>query len=143
MDTTFWLIVLIVCIIVEGVTQGIVSIWFAIGAGAAFAAASFGAPMSLQLFLFAAVSLLSLLFTRPVLKKMMMFRFTPTNHELDIGKMAIVTETVDNSRNCGRVSLNGVEWSAKSRSGEILEKGASVIVTAIAATTLTVKRSQL
>ena len=38
MDTTFWLIVLIVCIIVEGVTQGIVSIWFAIGAGAAFGA---------------------------------------------------------------------------------------------------------
>ena len=143
MNTAVWLVILIVCIVVEAATWGVVSVWFAFGAGAAFIAGYLGAPAAVQWTVFAAVSLFSLLITRPIVRKVMRFRITPTNQELDIGKTAVVTETVNNNENCGRVSLNGVEWSARSGNGDVLEIGSSVTVIDMAATTLTVIKNDL
>ena len=139
MNIPIWITILIVCIVVEAVTQGVISVWFAFGAGAAVLAAYLGASDGVQWAVFAAVSFLTLVFTRPVVKKLMPSGgYTPTNQELDIGKTAVVTETVDNSANAGRVRLGDVDWSARSRDGEVIPAGTGVIVTAMAATTLTV-----
>ena len=139
MNISVWIAILIVCIAVEAMTQGVISVWFAFGAAASVLAAYLGASVGVQWAVFAAVSFIMLAVTRPIVKKLMPSGgYTPTNQELDIGKTAVVTETVDNSANCGRVCLSGVDWCARSRDGDILPAGTGVVVTAVAATTLTV-----
>ena len=64
--TIGWLVALIVFIIIEFVTMGLTTIWFAGGALVASVAAAFQAPIWLQVTLFLVVSLLLLFFTRPI-----------------------------------------------------------------------------
>ncbi|MGN0691579.1 MAG: NfeD family protein, partial [Oscillospiraceae bacterium] len=60
--------------------------------------------------------------------------------ELDIGKTAEVIETIDSLSGTGRVRLDGVDWSARSEDGSLIEKGANVTVTASESTTLIVRK---
>ena len=60
-----WAALIVVFLIVEGVTAGLASIWFALGSAAALISVFFGAPVWLQIVLFIAVSTVTLLFTRP------------------------------------------------------------------------------
>ena len=62
---TIWLIIFVACIVVEIITMGLTTIWFAGGSLVASVAAAIGAPLWLQIVLFVAVSLLLLYFTRP------------------------------------------------------------------------------
>ena len=61
----FWLVLLIVCIIIELPTMGLTTIWFAGGALAAILAALLHAPFFLQVIYFHLVSLNMLFITRP------------------------------------------------------------------------------
>lgn len=65
----FWLVLLILCIIVEIMTLGLTTIWFAGGALAAILACLLRAPIFVQVILFFLVSLLMLFFTRPLAVK--------------------------------------------------------------------------
>ena len=67
--TTIWLIILVVCIVVELITMGLTTIWFAGGALIAAIAAALSLPLWLQILLFLAVSLVLLYLTRPVAVK--------------------------------------------------------------------------
>ena len=69
-------------------------IWFALGAFAAMISALLGAPLWLQITWFAVVSLASLWFTRPFVKKFVNGRVQPTNADVVIGKDAVVTEAM-------------------------------------------------
>ena len=66
MDAIVWLGIVIVLIIIEIATLGLTTIWFAGGALAACIAALLQADLMIQVLLFLAVSVLLLLFTRPV-----------------------------------------------------------------------------
>jgi membrane protein implicated in regulation of membrane protease activity len=61
-----WLGVAVVLAIIEGMTVGLVCIWFAVGALAALVCAILGAGLAVQLAVFAAVSALALALTRPL-----------------------------------------------------------------------------
>ena len=52
-----WIGLIVIFLIVEGLTAGLVTIWFAVGALAALIAAMFHAPLWLQLVWFFAVSI--------------------------------------------------------------------------------------
>lgn len=67
--TTIWLIILVVCIIIEIITMGLTTIWFAGGALVSAIAAAFSAPLWLQIILFLVVSLILLYLTRPIAVK--------------------------------------------------------------------------
>ena len=111
--SVFWLIAMVVLLIIEAVVPGLISIWFALGALAALIAALFHAPFWLQLAWFLVVSVLTLLLTRPFVKKYVNNRVTPTNADSCIGKDAVVTEAIDNLRETGAVRLDGKIWSAR------------------------------
>ena len=53
--TTIWLIIFVACIVIEIVTLGLTTIWFAGGALIAAVSAALGAPLWLQAVLFGAV----------------------------------------------------------------------------------------
>lgn len=134
-----WIIVLAAAVLIEAANFSLISIWFAFGALTAVIAAVLGATESVQVAVFLIVSVVSLGATRPVLKKIMPAKYTPTNGELDIGKKAMVIETIDRSTGSGRVRLEGVDWGAVSGDGTIIKEGASVVVTAKGAAYLTVE----
>ena len=123
-----WLIVLVVCLVVEVATLGLASIWFAGGALLALIIAMVGGPLWLQLLVFMVVSIVLLIFTRPIATKFFNQNRTKTNVESVVGKQAIVTVAIDNLKGQGRIVTNGMEWTARSTDDSVIEEGAVVVI---------------
>lgn len=115
----FWIGLLIVFLVVEIVTVGLTSIWFAGGALAAVITYAVGGPLWLQIVLFFAVSFLLLYFTRPWALKFVKPKNVKTNYEELEGKTVRVVEEVDNIKGSGKAVYNGMDWSARSEQDEI------------------------
>ena len=136
-----WLVLLIVLLGVEIVTVGLTTIWFAGGALAAFLANVLNAPIWLQIVLFIVVSLLLLLFTRPVMLKAMKSSELKTNVDGLIGVKAKVTETINNLDETGTAVVNGQEWTARNvNPEEVIEAGEIVEIVEISGVKLIVKK---
>lgn len=127
--SVIWLIAMVILLIVEAMVPGLISIWFAIGALAALISALFHAPVWLQLVWFFAISILTLVLTRPFVKKYVNSRVTPTNADVVIGKDAVVTERIDNLHAQGAVMLDGKVWTARTEKEQVtVEAGETVRV---------------
>lgn len=139
MSILIWAIVLVITVLIEVATMQLVSIWFAVASLVALISSMFVEPLT-QFVIFVLVSVVLLIFTRPLLKKLMVKKYQPTNYDLDIGKVATVIEPIDNSKQTGRVSLNGVDWSAKSVDNSTIENGSQVTVQNVDGSKLLVKK---
>ena len=137
-----WLALLIVFAVLEASTVSLVSIWFMGGALTALIAALCGAEIWLQIILFFVVSIALLLCLRPLSKKLLKKRKVATNADSNIGKTAVVTETIDNLRGTGAVKISGVEWSARSVDDSVLEKDAVVRILRIEGVKVCVERAE-
>lgn len=124
-----WLGLMILFIIVEAVCAiHLVSIWFAAGALVAMIAAALGAKLWLQITLFLLVSGVLLALLWPLVKKFLRPNLKKTNIDSIIGTTGLVTITVDNMESTGQVKLNGMEWTARSTSGKIINPHTEVKV---------------
>ncbi len=126
-----WAAAFLVFVLAEAFTAQLVSIWFMIGSIASFFAALFDAQFWVQLFIFAAVSVLSLFLLRPLVKKKAMTPKVPTNADMAVGRTAVVTEDIRNDYSEGRVALDGQSWSARSYDGRVFTEGERVRVLSI------------
>lgn len=126
-----WLVILAVLLIIEIATLGLTTIWFAGGALAAFLVSLPGAPFWLQVVIFIVVSLVLLIFTRPIAMRYMNKNVEKTNVDSVPGKTGIVTHTINNLKAEGQVMIQGMEWTARSKDGSIIEEGKVVKVTAV------------
>lgn len=124
----FWGVVFVLMVIAECASMQLVSIWFAVGSLGAFFAAMLDLGFIGQLAIFVLVSLVLLIVTRPLLKKLRVQRIVPTNADKEIGATAVIIEEVDAAAGTGRVRLNGVDWIAVSESGSVLPVNTVVIV---------------
>lgn len=122
----FWLIALIIFIVVEAVTIGLVSIWFAIGALAAFISALLGASIWMQLVWFIVITAVTIVVTRPLAKKYLSPKHRPTNADRVIDMVGVVMERIDNLSETGSVHVGGRFWRARSANGEVIEAGEKV-----------------
>ncbi len=113
--TVIWLAILVALVVIELLTMGLTTIWFAGGALIATIASLIGAPLSLQIILFLLVSALLLYFTRPVAVKYFNKDRVRTNAESLVGRQAIVISEIDNLQGIGQVNVGGMEWSARTR----------------------------
>ena len=128
----FWVVALVVFLIVEAVTAGLVSIWFVFGSLVALICAALGAAVWLQIFWFVIVSVATLVLTRPLVKRYVDSRSVATNADRNIGRTAVVTERIDNLAATGAVQLAGVVWTARSTDDAVaIEPGTHVTVRAI------------
>ena len=124
-----WLVLMCIFIIVEIITVGLTSIWFAGGALAALLSAIVGMPQIVQIILFFAVSFIFIFFTRPFALKFVKPHNIKTNYEEIIGKEVQVTDRIDNRAGTGTAVCNGQEWTARSMEDDIIiEVGESVQV---------------
>ncbi len=127
--TIVWLVFLVILIVIELITMGLTTIWFAGGALAAALVSIPGTPIVLQVIVFLIVSLVLLFFTRPVAVKYFNKDRVRTNIEGMIGRQAIVVSEINNVEGIGQVNTGGMEWSARSSyHNVVLPVGAVVTV---------------
>ncbi len=131
-QVVFWLIVLAAAAIVELITMGLTSIWFAGGALVACIVAIFVPYFWVQVLIFAAVTLALLIFTRPIAVKFFNRNRFRSNAEGMVGERAIVISEIDNLKGIGEVTIRGIDWSARTENdGIVIPKNAAVIIKSI------------
>ena len=142
MPTIVWFILMVVFIVTEVGTYQLVSIWFALGAIAAMLSSLFNVSGTMQLVIFAVVSMVSLIASRPLVKKMQKGPKEKTNADRAIGQTAKVILPI-NSQNKGRVELDGVSWAAAVQNDQdSFAVGEYVKVVRIEGVTLYVEKGQ-
>ena len=123
-----WLVLMVLCMVVEAATVTLVSGWFAVGALAAMIVAATGGPLGFQLAVFAVVSGALLAALRPIVRKHFTPKLTRTNIDAIIGSECYVTADIDNLNATGTVKLGTMEWTARSSAGTVIPKGTLVKV---------------
>ena len=127
-----WLLLTAALLVIEALTAGLTTIWFAGGSIVALILTFLGAPVWLQTGAFAAVSLILLLVTRPLALKYMNKGKGATSLDRMVGREVLVTEQIDNLRGTGEVQVDGQYWMARSADSELtIEKGETARVRSI------------
>ncbi len=140
--TMLWLVLTIVLGVAELLSLGLTSIWFAAGALCAFVCALLGLGLGLQIAVFVIVSLVLLFFTRPLAQKYLNSGTTKTNAEALIGRTVRVTGDISNLKDEGQVTVNGLEWTARSSDDtQVFRKGDLVKIIRIEGVKLIVEKS--
>lgn len=136
-----WLIAIAVFIVIEIITLGLTTIWFAGGALVAFLAGLCGANEGIQIVLFFVVSFLMLLGVRPSACRKFNSRRIKTNVESLIGSECKVLEQIDNFNETGKVLLDGKEWTARSAEDTVIQAGERVQVERISGVKVYVRKT--
>jgi membrane protein implicated in regulation of membrane protease activity len=140
MEQWLWVIILVGTLIVEVVTFGnLISVWFSIGALAAYFAYIFGLSFPIQLTVFIVVSVLSLLAVRPLAANYFRGNIVATNADRIIGQHTTLVKAVK-SNEWGEVNVYGTVWSVAELNNRPLDTGTVVEVVAIEGAKLIVKK---
>lgn len=106
-----WLVIAALCAIIEAITMGLTTIWFAGGAVISAIAAMIGLSVPVQVGLCLVVSILLIYFTRPIAVKKLKVGKEKTNVDALAGREALVTETIQ-PFSTGQAKVDGLVWSA-------------------------------
>lgn len=137
----FWLGAFGVLLLIEILTLGLTTIWFAVGALAAFLLALVQVPLMIQIVVFIVVSVVMLVFTRPIMTKYLNKKTTKTNAESLVGRKARVLIPINNLKSEGQVMVNGMEWTARStKDGVTFQKDEMVRIAGISGVKLIVEK---
>jgi membrane protein implicated in regulation of membrane protease activity len=137
-----WLIAGILLLIVEVFTADFLFASIGISCLVASIPAFLGASGVAQVVTFVITAVIVFSVVRPFAKKVIQGK----NHASELGlntlvnKRGIVTEKIINSKNKGRVKIDGDLWRAYSESGEDIEEGTSVRVKRFESITVFVER---
>ena len=129
MEALCWLLLAAIFIVIEIITLGLTTIWFAGGAFIAALAGLAGVNLMIQIALFLVVSIVLLILTRPIAVKYLDSKTEKTNAEALIGQRAVVLQQIDNLKGNGQVKVNGLEWTARAKEdGMIIPEGDIVTI---------------
>ena len=127
-----WLVIAAVLFVGEILTAGFLLLWFAIAAVVALFVSFFTTNLFIQILIFLIVSIILLIFTRPLLSKYTNGDNTITNSNAIIGKTAIVTEDISLLNSTGQINVDGEIWSAKTMDPNLtIPKGSKVEIIGI------------
>ena len=137
--TLFWGVLFLIFVVIELATVNLVTIWFAVGALVSLFVSYFVDNVIIQTAVFIVVSLISLLLTKPILRKFKVVNFEPTNSDRYIGKKGDVVKRIT-PKEKGEVKVLGTIWTATS--DETLEVGDEIEVLKIDGVKLIVKKEE-
>ena len=127
--TLCWAVAVVLFAITEGLSIGLTSIWFAVGALVSMIVSFFVESLWVQVWVFLIVSLVTLIALRPVAAKYFTQKgHTPTNSDRIIGREAVVKEEICNLESRGLVQVIGQKWTARSSDERVIPAGAIVII---------------
>ncbi len=146
MTWEFWAIIGSILLIIELFIPTLVALSLSVACfvTSIFAYVFVDLTLTMQLVIFSVTGLFLFLIIRPIALKLW-FNKKPeikTNVEALVGAEGMVTETIDNMNNTGRVLVMGDDWKAKSSNDDIIDKGSKVIVEKVDSTILIVKKKQ-
>ena len=126
-----WLAAAIIFIIIEAVTVGLTTIWFAAGALVALILALIKVGVGVQVAVFLILSLVLLATTRKIFVNKLKTGSEKTNVDALVGEEAVVLEDIT-PFNTGLVKVKGQNWTAiaADKDASIL-KGSTVTIKAI------------
>lgn len=135
----FWLVLAVVLGVFEAITPQLVSIWFALGAVGGCVTSLITDKIWIQIVVAVVITLVSLVLTRPLAKRITNVKKTNTNSDRNIGKTGVVVADIDNIIAQGQVKVGYTVWSAKSLNDTVITKDTKVIVKAIEGAKLVVE----
>jgi membrane protein implicated in regulation of membrane protease activity len=140
----FWLVVAIIMLVIEVVTTGLATLWFALGAIVAMVMDLCGAPLTSQIIVMAIVSvasfILCMIWIRPKLESLRKKNVQRTNADRLIGREGVVIVPLNGAEGKGQVKIDGQVWSAKADTD--IAEGIKVTVKAIEGVKLVVEITQ-
>ena len=145
MPWQIWLIAATLLAAIEVMTTSFFMLWFAIGAVTASIAALLGAELVIQGSIFVLVSLLLVLFTRPLISKFVKVKDdeAKTNLEGLPGRNCIALEDFNRETgNSGLVKLGGDIWSAISIDDQNIIKGDQLRIARVEGVKLIVEKNK-
>ena len=107
----FWIGIVVLSVVFEVLTPGLVAIWFMPAALVSMILAFFGVTVWVQIPVFLILSILCILFARPLINRRC--KAHATNIDAIIGEKAIVIENSENIAGAGQVKVRGQYWSAR------------------------------
>ena len=105
-----WLGIFVLAVVIEAITEDFVSIWFSVGALVSLCICNF-LPYYLEIIIFFIVSLVTLILTRPLVKKLMDRNIRHTNVDEIIGKRVKVIKEISKYES-GEIKVNGIIYTA-------------------------------
>jgi membrane protein implicated in regulation of membrane protease activity len=126
-----WLALAVVFGLVEAMGPALVSIWFCVGAAAAFVVSLFTGNLWVQVVVFVAVSAVALACLRPLIRKVTTVKAddVKTNYDTYVGREVVVEQAVPAGEDStGRVRLGDVSWLARTADGTPVAEGVRVVV---------------
>jgi len=138
-----WLVLGVIFCTAEIFIPSFFIFWFGLGAFAASVFAFF-TGFVIQIVIFITVSAVLLIFTRPIVLKVLMRHDSPQKINIDdiIGKRAIVIERIDALENTGKVKVNGEVWRAMTSDNSTVEIGNYVKILKVEGTLLKVEKEE-
>ena len=124
-----WFILIFAFLIIEALSFNLITIWFAFGSLCAFISTYFTDNLIIQIVVFTFFTIISLIFTKPLLDKFINKNVTKTNIDIIIGKIP------------GRVKVSGKDWMAISNSH--IDEGKKVRVLKIEGAKIIVREEEM
>ena len=138
----FWIILAVVLVFAEIATVQLVSVWFVVGALCAALTSVFTDSLVIQIVVFVSVSLVTLIATRPLVKKLRVNHTKLiTNADSVIGQTGVMLDDLLDLQSVGQAKVGGKVWSVKTDMLP-LKKGDTVRVLAIEGVKLMVRKVQ-
>jgi len=135
-----WMIVAVILFILEIFAPNFLFASIAIGCVSAGIISIFDCGIKIQLVAFAVGTLIAFFGVRPfMLKYFHRKNKIKTNMEALVGKVGRVTETINASKNEGRIVVEGDDWKAETENDEIINIGEKVEILQVNSTILIVK----
>lgn len=135
-----WLIIAGSMVLLECMTAGFLVIWFAVGALFAMVASLFIESLAIQIGIFAVVSSVLILLTKPLVKKFIQKEDEKPNVYTVIGKTALVTKDIDTDKGTGQVKVDSDTWSAKDIDNGTITMGTKVEILKVEGVKVIVKK---
>lgn len=141
MNYVGWLIVFVIFAALELTTMGLTCIWFALGALAGCVTSLFTDNWIIQAIVFIIVTIVVLIFVRPFALKYINNNAEKTNVDSMKGKTGKVLTTIDNINATGLIIVDGMEWTARSVNGDVIQKDELVTVVSVEGVKAMVKKA--
>lgn len=133
-----WALLIVGFAVLEGMSLGLTSIWFAIGSIFALIASMLKLPFLAQVIVFLASSIVMLIYTKPIAQKHLKVGATKTNVEELIGMTGFVIKPIE-EHVPGQVKIKGQVWTAISEDGREIGLDEEVVVVLVEGVKLIVR----
>ena len=137
-----WLIIALITFIIEIFSNTFVFLCFCLGSLCSALSVVFTDNLIIQLVVFAVVTLISLFFIRPLMKKVFFKHSDKQKLNIDAleGKTGRVLEEINPQKNSGRVLVYGDDWKAESEDQSIIAVDSQIEVVKVDCNILIVKQ---